>query len=71
MDHTPILALSSPFFRNVHHGQKQHFQEAIICGQRSLRLSNLSELAIDPFNGIRGVNQPANLLRKFEVGAQI
>ena len=56
MDHAPVLTPASPFFRNVHHGQIQHFQEAVVCGEHGFRLSNLSELAIEPFNGVRGLD---------------
>ena len=30
MDHTPVLPPAGPFLRNVHHGQIQHFQQAVI-----------------------------------------
>ncbi len=32
-DQAPVLPLPSPLFRNVHHSQIQHFQQAVIDGK--------------------------------------
>ena len=69
MDHAPVLAPASPFLYNVHHGQIEHFQQTVIGGENCLGLRYLPELAVESFNGIGGVNQSADLLRKLEVGA--
>ena len=62
---------SGSLFRNVHHGQVQHFQQAVIGGKDRLGLGHLAQLAIKPLNGIGGVDQPVHLLRIFEIGAEI
>jgi hypothetical protein len=31
VDGAPILAAASPFFRDIHHSQLQHFQKAVVC----------------------------------------
>ena len=63
VDQAPILPPSGPLFRNIHHGQIQHFQQAVIGGKDGLGLGNLAQLAaVEPLNGIGGVNQPAHLL---------
>ena len=32
VDDTPVLTAPSPLFRDVHHGQIQHLEQAVICG---------------------------------------
>ena len=71
VDQAPIMPPSGPLFRNVHHGQVQHFQQAVIGGKDRLGLGHLAQLAIKPLNGIGGVDQPAHLLGIFEIGAEI
>ena len=71
VDQAPILPPPGPFFRNVHHGQIQHFQQAVISGKHRFGLGHLAQLAIKPLNGIGGVDQPAYLLGILEVGAEI
>ena len=71
VDHAPVLPPSRPLFRDVHHGQVQHFQQAVIGGKDRLGLGHLAQLAIKPLNGIGGVDQPAHLLRVLEICAQI
>ena len=71
VDQAPILPTSGPFFRNVHHGQIQHFQQAVISGKHQFGLGHLAELAVETLNGVGGVDQPAYLLGVLEVGAEI
>ena len=71
MDQAPILPPSGPLFRNVHHGQIQHFQQAVIRGKDRLGLGHLAQLAVKPLNGIGGVDQPAHLLGVLKIGAEI
>lgn len=42
MNDTPILPASSPFFRNVHHGQIQHLEKAVIRRENRFGLCDLS-----------------------------
>ena len=71
MNQAPILSPSGPFFRNVHHGQIQQFQQAVIRGKHRFGLGHLVQLAVETPNGIRGVDQPVYLLGILEVGAEI
>lgn len=71
MDHAPILASARPFLGNVHHGQVQHFQQAVICGENGLGLGHFPQLAVKALNGVGGVDQPAYLLKILEVSTQI
>ena len=67
VDNAPITPFSRPFFGDVHHRQIQHFQQAVIGWEHGFRLGNLAQLAVEPFNGIGGVNQCPNLLRILEI----
>lgn len=71
MDHAPVHTLPRPFFRNVHHRQIQHFQKGVVRGEDGFRLGYFSELAVEAFDGVRGINQPADGVGKPEIGAQI
>lgn len=33
MDNALVLSVAGPFLGNIHHGQVQHFQQAVICGE--------------------------------------
>ena len=71
MDHAPIHAPSRPFLRNIHHRQIQHFQKAFVRREYRFRFGHLSELAVEAFDGIRGINQSADGVGKLEIRAQI
>ena len=71
MDQAPVLASASPFPGNVHHGQVQHFQQAVIRGENGLCLGNLAQLAVETLNGVGGIDESADLLWVLEIGAQI
>ena len=68
MDNAPIPALARPFFRDVHHRQIQHFQQAVIGREYRFRLGNLAQLAVEAFYGVCGINQRPNLLRILKIG---
>ena len=63
--------LSGPFFRDIHHGQIQHFQQAVVGGEHGFGFCHLAQLAVEALDGIGGVNQPPHLLRVLEIGAQV
>ena len=71
MDQAPILSAASPLFRDVHHGQIQHFQKAVIGWEHGFSFGHLAKLTIEFLNGIGRVNQPPHFLGIFEVGAEI
>ena len=71
MNDAPILSPSGPFLRNVHHGEIQHFQQAVIRRKNGFGFGDLAKLAIEPFDGIGRIDQPANFLREFEICAQV
>ena len=71
MDHAPALPPAGPLFGNIHHGQIQHFQQAVIGGEYGFGLGHLAQLAVEALNGIGGIDQPPDLLGVLEVGAQV
>ena len=56
MDLSPILSMSSPFFRDIHHGQIQHFQETLIRREYRLGFRDLPQLPVKSLDGIRGID---------------
>ena len=56
VDLPPVLPVSGPFFRDIHSCQIQHFQKAVIWRKNGLAFGHFSELTIESFNGICGVN---------------
>ena len=71
MYHAPVHAPSRPFFRNVHHRQLQHFQKTVVGWEYGFRFGHLPQLTVEAFDGIRGINQPADGVGKLEISAQI
>ena len=62
MDHAPVLPPAGPLFGNIHHGQIQHFQQAVISRKYGFGLGHLAQLAVEALNGIGGIDQPPDLL---------
>ena len=60
-----------PLFRDIHHCQIQHLQQAVIGGKNRLGLGHLAQLTIKSLDGVGGVNQSPDCLRNLEIGAQI
>ena len=71
MDYAPIQASACPLFRNFHHGQILHLQQAVVRRKNRLCLGHLPQLVVEALNGVGGINQPPDLLRIFEVSTQI
>ena len=71
MDLSPILTVSRPFLGDIYHGQIQHFQETVIGWKYRLGFGDFPELAVKSFNRVRGIDQTADFLRIFEVGAEV
>lgn len=71
VDATPVLTATCPLFRNVLHGQIQHFKKTVICRKYGLCLSYFFQLTVKAFYGIGCIDKLSQLLQKFEVGAQI
>ena len=71
VDHTPVLPPAGPLFRDVHHGQIQHFQQAVVGGKYGFGFGHLAQLTVEALDGIGGVNQPPHLLRVLEIAAQV
>ena len=55
VDYAPILAPSRPFPGNVHHGQIQHFQQAVIGGNGP-GFGHLAQPAVEGRNGVGGAD---------------
>lgn len=71
MDAAPILSVTCPLFRNIHHRQIQHFQQTVVCQENALGFCDLPQLPIKTFNRVRGIDQTADFLRIFEVGTEV
>ena len=52
VDHTPVLPPAGPFLRNIHHGQIQHFQQAVIGGKHGFTLGHLAQRAVEDLDGV-------------------
>lgn len=62
VDHAPVLPSASPFLRDIHHGQIEHFQQAVIRGKHGFCLGHFPELAVEALDGVGRIDQAANLL---------
>ncbi len=71
IDATPVLTATGPFFRDVLHSQIQHFEKAVISRKYGLCLSHFLQLTVEPFYGIGRIYQLSELLREFEICAEI
>ena len=71
VDHAPVLPSASPFLRDIHHGQIEHFQQAVIRGKHGFCLGHFPELAVEALDGVGRIDQAANLLGVLEIGAEI
>lgn len=71
VDRAPVLPSASPFLCNIHHGQIQHFQQAVICGEHGFCLGHFPKLSVKALDGIGRIDQAANLLGVLEIGAEI
>ena len=71
VDHAPVLPSASPFLRDIHHGQVQHFQQTVIGGEHGFCLGHFPKLTVEALDGIGRIDQAANLLGVLEIGAEI
>lgn len=71
VDHVPFLPPASPFFRNIHHGQIQHFQQAVIRREYRLFPGHFPKLPVEALDRVGRIDQVAYLLRVLEIGAQV
>ena len=71
MDAAPVLPPTRPLFRNIHHRQIQHFQQTVVCRENALGFCNLPQLPVKALDRVRGIDQTADFLRIFEVGAEV
>lgn len=70
MDHTPAQPVSGSLSGNVHHGQIQHLQKAVVRLEYGFSLFYILQLAVESLNNIGDVNQLPYLLRMFETGIE-
>ena len=56
VDHAPVPAPARPFLGNVHHGQVEHFEQAIIGGENGFGLGHFPQLPVKALNSIGGVD---------------
>ena len=65
-DRTPVLDWHSPFVYDVHRGQIKDFHKRIVGNEGALCLGNLSELPVEIFDGVCGVNELSYFRRVFK-----
>ena len=70
MDLSPVLAVPSPFFRDIHRCQIQHFQQAVVRWKYRLGFRHFPQLPVKSFYGICRVNQPSYRFRILEIGGK-
>ncbi len=68
---SPVLSAAGPFFRDIQHGQIQHFQQAVVRGRNSLGFCHFAKLTVEAFYCVGRIDEPPKLFRKFETGAQV
>lgn len=66
----PVGNGHGPLFLDVHLGQIEQFAHRFGCREDRLVLGHLAQLAMVSFNGIVGIDQPANLAREVEEGRE-
>ena len=71
MNQAPVLPPSGPFLRNIHHGQIQHFQQAVIRRENRFCLGHFPKLPVKALDCIGCIDQAAHLLRVLEISAQV
>ena len=71
MDYAPVLPPAGPFLRNIHHGQIQHFQQAVIRREDRFCLGHFPELSVKILSCICGVNQCSNRLQIFKIDGKL
>ena len=71
VDHTPVLPLACPFFRNVRHGKIGHFEQTVIGRKHRFGFRDLAKLTVERLDRIGGIDQPPDLLRILEIRTEI
>ena len=71
MDLAPILTVTSPFLRDIHHGQIQHFQETLVGRAHRLGFCDLLQLTVKSVDCIGCIDQASNCFRILEIGGKI
>jgi hypothetical protein len=59
MDLSPVLTMAGPFFRDINHGQIQHFQQGVIRWKYGLGFRYFPELTVKTLNRVGCVDQTA------------
>ena len=67
MDLSPILTMTGPFLRDIHHRQIQHFQQAVFGGKYGLGLCDFSKLTVKSFDRIRRIDQTPDRFRVLKI----
>ncbi len=70
MDLAPVLTVACPLLCYVHGCQIQHFQQTVIGWKYGLGFCHLSQLAVEPLNGIGRVDQTSDRFRILEIRGQ-
>jgi len=69
VDRAPVLPPACPLLRDVHHGEIEHLEKAVVGGKDGFRFGHFPKLAVEALDGVGGVDQPPQLLRILEIGA--
>ena len=62
MNLSPVLTVASPFLRDVHHGQIQHFQETVIGWKYRLGFCDFSKLTVKSLDCVSRIDPAAGPL---------
>lgn len=62
------MASARPFFCDVSSRDIQHFEQAVICRKYAFVFGHFSQLAVEPFDGVGGVNQLSDLFGILGIG---
>lgn len=70
VDNPPVPAAASPLLGDIDHRQIQHFQQAVIGRKDRLGFGHFSQLSVEIFDGIGGVNQGSYFLWVLDMGRE-
>ena len=71
MDAAPVLPPPVHFFVISIIARYSIFQQTAICRENTLGFGNLPQLPVKALDRVRGIDQTADFLRIFEVGAEV
>tara|TARA_A200000159_G_scaffold158486_1_gene175806 strand:+ start:24190 stop:24465 length:276 start_codon:yes stop_codon:yes gene_type:complete len=68
---TPVLNRHLPFLTGIFYCSVHHFSSGIVAGEDFPLLDGFTDNAVKRFNGVGGVNCPANIFWVIEQGIEV